>query len=757
MKIKDGIMKIFYVFVITCLMASCIQRDKKDIKKDQFISDLMQKMTLEEKIAQLNLITPTAGTGPFKTKRAIVKLQEGDAGNVLSLRGTPKRIHDKLAFADSTRLRIPILNALDIIHGYRTIFPIPLGLSCTWDTVLIEKTARIAAVEATSMGYHQTYSPMVDITRDPRWGRVMEGSGEDAYLGSLIARAMVKGYQGDDLSDPTSLMACIKHFAAYGAAEAGRDYNTTDMSRITLYQNYLPPYKAAVDAGAGSIMTSFNDIEGIPATANKWLLTDLLRDDWGFNGIVVSDYSCVSELIPHGVAEDYKEAVQKSIDAGLDMDMASEGYATYLKELVDEGKVSMQQVDKACRRVLEGKYDLGLFADPYRNYDPDRYKKVILTQENKEVAKLAVSKSIVLLKNDNQVLPLKKDSKIALVGPLVEDQYEMMSMWSPDGQKDSVVSILEGIKNINPNVEFTEGTQVTDNPGYLKNFGKFDEEKQAQLVDNALKISKNSDVIVAVLGESRNISGEAKSMSDITLPNCQLQLLKKLKATGKPVVLVLLNGRPLTLEDNLDYTDAALVAWRPGTMAGAGIADVLFGNYNPSGKLTMTFPRSLGQVPIYYNYKNTGRPFKDGERGAFKSRYLDETNAPLFPFGYGLSYTTFKYGDVELSDTLLIGADKRLSVSININNSGDYAGEETVQLYLNDPVASIARPVKELKKFKKVFLQPGESQKVTFSLSHEDLKFYNNDLQWDWESGKFNVYVGTNSADVKGADFVWKK
>ncbi len=754
---KYNIMKTFAALVIAIVMASCVKTQQDDVKKDIFISGLMQKMTIEEKIAQLNLITPTAGTGPFKTKRAIVKLQEGEAGNVLSLRGNPKRIHDKLAFADSTRLRIPILNALDIIHGYKTIFPIPLGLSCSWDTLLIEKTARIAAIEATSMGYHQTYSPMVDITRDPRWGRVMEGSGEDVYLGSLIARAMVKGYQGDDLSDPTSLMACIKHFAAYGAAEAGRDYNTTDMSRLTLYQNYLPPYKAAVDAGAGSIMTSFNDIEGIPATANKWLLTDLLRNDWGFKGIVLSDYNCVAELIPHGVAADYKEAVNKAIDAGLDMDMASEGYATFLKELLDEGKISMEQLDKACRRVLEGKYDLGLFSDPYRNYDPERYKKVILTDENKEVAKLAVCKSIVLLKNENQTLPLKKDSKIALIGPLVQDQYEMMSMWSPDGQNDSVISILDGIKNVNPNVECSIGTQLTDDPGYLKNFGKFDKEDQNDLVNEAVKIAQKSDVIVAVLGESRSISGEAKSMSDISLPNCQVQLLKKLKATGKPVVLVLLNGRPLTLEDNLDYADAALVAWRPGTMAGAGLADVLFGNYNPSGKLTMTFPRSIGQVPIYYNHKNTGRPFKDGQRGAFKSRYLDETNSPLFPFGYGLSYTTFKYGDIDLSDTLLIGANNKLNVSIKITNSGSYAGEETVQLYVNDPVASIARPVKELKKFRKVFLKPGESKEITFSMTTEDLKFFNNDLLWDWESGKFKVYVGTNSEDVKESEFFWNK
>jgi len=756
---KTTFLQIFYFFGLLLLLASCGQNKSDQKQKDEFVSELIQQMTIEEKIAQLNLITPTAGTGPFKTKRSMEKLKEGDAGNVLSVRGTPERIHGIAAYAENARLKIPLLLALDIIHGYKTVFPIPLGLSCSWDTVLIEKTARIAAVEATAMGYHQTYSPMVDITRDPRWGRVMEGSGEDPYLGSLIARAMVKGYQGNDLSDETSMMACVKHFALYGAAEAGRDYNTTDMSRLTMYQYYLPPYKAAVDAGVGSIMTSFNDIEGIPATANKWLLTDLLRDEWGFEGFVVSDYNCVQELIPHGVVNDYKEAVQKSIDAGLDMDMASEGYATFLKELVEEGKVSMEQVDKACRRVLEGKYDLGLFEDPYKNYDPTKAERVTLTNENKQVARLATSKSIVLLKNDNQTLPLNLNSKIALIGPFIDEQYEMLSMWSPDGQKDSVVTILKGIKNLNNNVVYTEGTQVTDNHDYLKNFRgyRFDEEEQKQLVNKALKIAKNSDVIVAVLGESRKVSGEAKSMTNISLPNCQRELLKKLKATGKPVVLVLLNGRPLTLTDDLQYADAVLEAWRPGTMAGTALADVLFGNYNPSGKLTMTFPRSVGQIPIYYNHKNTGRPFVDGERKTFKSHYLDEMNAPLFPFGFGLSYTTFDYSEISLSDTLLIEPHKELNISLKITNTGKYAGEETVQLYLNDPVASVVRSVKELKKFKKVFLQPGEAKQVQFTITPEDLKFYNHDLKWDWESGTFNVYVGTNSRDVETASFVWKK
>ena len=746
------------VFVGFVVSGSISGQAKNKQQKDEFIKQLMNQMTIEEKIAQLNLITPTAGTGPFKTRRATEKLKDGTAANVLSVRGTPQRIHERAAYAQNTRLKIPYLLALDIIHGYKTVFPIPLGLSCTWDTVLIEKTARIAAIEATAMGYHQTYSPMVDITRDPRWGRVMEGSGEDTYLGSLIARAMVKGYQGDDLSGETSLLACVKHFAMYGAAEAGRDYNTTDMSRLTMYQYYLPPYKAAIDAGAGSIMTSFNDIEGIPVTANKWLLTDLLRTEWGFKGFVVSDYNCVQELMPHGIAGDYKEAVKKAIDAGLDMDMASEGFSTFLKELVEEGVVKIEQINTACRRVLEVKYDLGLFDDPYKNYDPTKAGRVILTKENREVARLAAAKSVVLLKNDHEILPLKTNRKIALIGPLVNDHYEMFSMWAPDGKRDSVVTILEGIKGMNSNVVTAKGTFLTDDPGYLRDFGSYDENEQKQMVAEAIELAKSSDVIVAVLGESRKISGESKSMTKITLPNCQRELLKELKATGKPVVLVLLNGRPLTLTDDLQYADAVLVAWRPGTMAGAALADVLFGNYNPSGKLTMTFPRSVGQIPIYYNHKNTGRPYVDGQGlGAFKSRYLDEKNSPLFPFGFGLSYTTFNYSEISLSDTLLVGEDEKLVVSVDVTNTGDYAGEETVQLYLNDPVASIARPVKELKKFKKVFLQPGEEVTVHFSITPEELKFYNSDLEWNWESGHFNAYVGTNSHDVKAVGFVWEK
>ncbi|MDQ3278838.1 MAG: beta-glucosidase BglX, partial [Bacteroidota bacterium] len=587
-------------------------------------------------------------------------------------------------------------------------------------------------------------------------GRVMEGSGEDPLLGSKIAQAMVKGYQGTDLRNETSLLACVKHFALYGAAEAGRDYNTTDMSRLTMYQHYLPPYKAAVDAGAGSIMVSFNDVEGIPATANRWLLTDLLRKQWGFKGFVVTDYNAVQELMPHGVAADYKEAAAMSLKAGVDMDMVSESMIASLKQSLKEGKVALAEIDAACKRVLEAKYKLGLFTNPYRNYAPEKAARVTLTPESKKVAKEATRKSIVLLKNENNVLPLKKNTNIALIGPFANSQSEMFSTWTLKGDLKSVVTIYEGIKKLSSNVTYAEGTQVSDDTLLnRKRRLKFDSAKQHQLVQEALEVAGKSDVIVAVLGESSAMSGEAKSRTNLSIPNCQRELLKALKNTGKPVVLLLTNGRPLTIQNDLPYADAVFDIWRPGTEAGNAIADVLFGLYNPSGKLTMTFPRSVGQIPIYYNQRNTGRPYVEGGTEEYLSNYMDQYNTPLYPFGYGLSYTSFRYDDIVLSDTALKGTDKTLTAKITIRNAGQYAGEETVQLYLTDPVASVARPVKELKQFQKVFLQPGEAKSISFTITPKDLKFYNSKLHWDWEPGSFLVYIGGNSQDVKGAKFVW--
>jgi len=742
--------------ILVSRTSSWAQNLNEETKMSQFITALMKKMTLEEKLGQLNLITPAARTGPFATKNATAKIMDGSAGNVFGVLGIPAGVHAKLALTDSSRLKIPLLSGLDIIHGYKTIFPIPLGLSCSWDTILIEKTARIAAIEGTAAGYNWTFSPMVDITRDPRWGRVMEGSGEDPFLGSKIARAMVKGYQGNDLKDPTSLMACIKHFGMYGAAEAGRDYNTTDMSRLTMYQNYLPPYKAAVDAGAGSVMCSFNEVDGIPATANRWLLTDLLRNQWGFKGFVVTDYNAVQELIAHGIAADYKQAAQLSLAAGVDMDMVSESMISSANDLLRDKKVNMAQIDEACRRVLEAKYKLGLFTGRAKEFDPAKAASVTLTDEHKAVAKMAALKSFVLLENKHHTLPLKKDTRIALVGPFTNNQREMFSSWVIAGDVKSVVSIYEGIKAREPQTVMAQGSQISDDTLMIrKRGGSFDSLKQQSLIKEAVETAQKSDVVVAVLGESWVMSGEARSRTDISIPHCQRELLKALKATGKPVILLLLNGRPLTIQEDLPYTDAVIEIWRPGTEAGSAVADVLFGDYNPSGKLTMTFPRSVGQIPIYYNHKNTGRPYLGKQE--YVSSYMDQYNTPLYPFGYGLSYTTFKYSEVKLSDTLLRGSKTNLKARISVTNSGDYAGEETVQLYLGDPVASVTRPVEELKHFQKILLKPGETKEVSFDISTEDLKFFNSNLKWDWEPGKFFVYIGGGSQTVKVGQFVWEK
>ncbi|MDO4164376.1 MAG: beta-glucosidase BglX [Bacteroides sp.] len=749
---KIHIIALLMLCVTTHIAAHTETSSKDEKAKDAFITSLMQKMTVEEKIAQLNLVTPTAATGPFRTMNATEKLRAGIAGNVMSVRGSTASVHKRQALFEQTRLQIPLFFGLDIIHGFKTVMPIPLGLSCAWDTLLVERTARVAALEATSMGYNWTYSPMVDISRDPRWGRVMEGSGEDPLLGSLIARAMVRGYQGDNLSSPTSLMACVKHFALYGASEAGRDYNTTDMSHMKMYQNYLPPYKAAVDAGAGSIMTSFNDIDGLPATVNHWLLNDLLRKEWGFNGFIVTDYNCIGELPAHGVAADGYEAAKKALDAGVDMDMSSEHYSTYLKTLLDRQEITLEQIDTACRRVLEAKYDLGLFDNPYKNYGTT--ENCILTPENISVAIEAARKSMVLLKNQNNVLPLKPDAKIALIGPAADNKFEMISMWAPDGLADSVCTIRRGLEQRTKFLSYAQGTFLSDHPWLTDGYT---EEAAQQRMDEALGIARDADVIVAVLGEGRNLSGEAKSMTNISMMPCQRKLLQALKETGKPIVLLLLNGRSMTIEAEIEMADAVVDIWRPGTGAGQAVADVLYGDYNPSGKLTMTWPRSVGQIPIYYNAKNTGRPYKDGERGNFKSRYIDSPNAPLFPFGYGLSYTTFNYGDIALSDTLVVGESKTLQATIELTNTGSVSGTEIVQLYVGDPAASVTRPVKELKHFRHVTLRPGEKRKVSFTLTPEDLKFWSNDLKYDWESGLFNLFIGTNSADVKVAQFRWEK
>ncbi len=726
---------------------------------------LLAKMTLEEKIGQLNLVTPGgAVTGAVVSKGVEENIRKGFVGGLFGIWGPEKVRQAQDIATKNSRLHIPLIFGLDVIHGHKTVFPIPLGLSASWNLDMIEKTAHIAATEASADGLAWAFSPMVDIARDARWGRISEGSGEDPYLGGLIAKAMVKGYQGKDLSANNNIMACVKHFALYGGAEAGREYNTVDMSRIKMYEYYLPPYKAAIDAGAGSIMSSFNEIDGVPATGNKWLLTDLLRKQWGFKGFVVSDYTSLSEMINHGVG-DLPTVSALALKAGLDMDMVAEGFLNTLKKSLQQGKITMAQIDQACLRILEAKYKLGLFDNPYKYIDEARPAKEILTAENRKFAREAAARSCVLLKNSNQLLPLKKNGTIALIGPLANNQRNMLGTWVVAGDWKQSVTVMDGVKNVagtNVNVLYAKGANITDDTMLMKNANalgvevELDKASPEALIDEAIATANKADVVVAVLGEAADMSGESSSRSDINIPESQKNLLKALVKTGKPVVLVLINGRPLTLTWENDNVNAILEAWAPGTEAGNAIADVLFGNYNPSGKITATFPRSVGQIPIYYNHKNTGRPYDGNGSGKFKSYYMDISNDPLYPFGYGLSYTSFEYGDLLLNKTNLAG-DETLTATITVTNTGKYAGEETVQLYITDPVASVTRAVKDLKGFKKIFLQPGEKKEVSFTITPQQLKFYNSDLKYDWESGEFIIQVGTNSATTKKASVQWVK
>ncbi|MBS1597209.1 MAG: beta-glucosidase BglX [Bacteroidetes bacterium] len=742
------------------------QLHAQDAKMNAFITNLMSKMTLEEKIGQLNLVTPGgAVTGSVVSKDVDDKIRKGFVGGLFGITTGPDKIRQAQDIAvKNSRLHIPLIFGLDVIHGHKTVFPIPLGLSCSWDTTLIERSARIAATEASADGIDWAYSPMVDIARDPRWGRIAEGAGEDPYLGSLVARAMVKGYQGNDLTKNDAVMACVKHFALYGAAEAGRDYNPSDMSRLRMYQFYLAPYKAAIDAGVGSVMSSFNEIDGIPATGNKWLLTDLLRKQWGFKGLVVSDYTSVSEMIAHGMGN-LQEVSALSLRAGLDMDMVAEGFLNTLKKSLQEGKVTQQQIDAACRRILEAKYKLGLFDDPYRRMSTDRAAKEILSEEHRRAAREIAAHCFVLLKNNNQTLPLKKSGTIALVGPLANSQRNMLGTWSVSGDFSKDVTVIDGIKNVagsSVNVIYAKGANLSDDTSFIKRVNVFgpeievDSRSPQEMINEAVDAANKSDVVVAVVGEAADMTGEASSMSNIGIPESQENLLQALVKTGKPVVVVLFNGRPMTLTWENDHATAILDTWFGGTEAGNAIADVLFGNYNPSGKITATFPRNVGQIPIYYSHKNTGRPYDGTGFPKFKSNYLDVSNDPLYPFGYGLSYTTFSYSDITLNKKHIIPGET-LRVKVTVTNTGNYDGEETVQLYTRDMVASVTQPVKELKKFQKIFLKKGESKEVTFSIGLDNLKFYNSDLKYVYEAGDFKVFVGTNSQDVKEADFVLDK
>lgn len=761
-------MKKISLFILLTITAasflSAQQTYQQEQKMNAFVKDLMSKMTLDEKIGQLNLVTPGgAVTGSVVSTDVDSKIRNGRVGGLFGING-PDQIRKAQDIAvKNSRLKIPLMFGLDVIHGHRTIFPIPLGLSCSWDMPLIEQSARIAATEAAADGLNWVYSPMVDIARDPRWGRIAEGSGEDPYLGSKIAAAMVRGYQGKDMAAKDAVMACVKHYALYGAAEAGRDYNTVDMSRIRMYQYYLPPYKAAVDAGVGSVMSSFNEVDGIPATGNKFLLTDVLRNQWGFKGFVVSDYTSVSEMINHGVG-DLQQVSAQSLKAGLDMDMVAEGFLTTLKKSLQEGKVTQKEIDEACRRVLEAKYKMGLFDYPYNHCDETLAKTAILTEANRLAVRNAAEHSFVLLKNSNNVLPLKKSGTIALIGPLADNQRNMLGTWNIRGEYNEDITVMQGIKNVAGNdvqVLYAKGANISDDSMIVKNINDFakeidvDTRTPQQMIDEAVAVANKADVVVACLGEAADFTGEAASMSGISLQQSQKNLLTALFATGKPVVIVLFNGRPMTLNWEDKNAAAILDVWFPGTEAGNAVADVLFGNYNPSGKLTATFPQNVGQIPLYYNHKNTGRPLNPGDGYKFKSDYLDVTNEPLYPFGYGLSYTSFRYSDPVISKTTISGTEG-LTVTVNVTNTGNYDGEETVQLYLHDKVASITPAVKELKGFQKILLKKGESKQVVFNINHSDLMFYNSDLKLIAEPGEFEVMTGPNSRDVKKVSF-WLK
>ena len=730
-----------YLLIFLTLFWFGFGSDKPQLTPEELLSarvdSVLSLMSLDEKIGQLNQLSYGIGWGP--TVKVSVPneykelIKEGKIGSFLNAIGAEFTYELQKIAVNESRLKIPLIFGLDVIHGFKTIFPVPLGEAATWQPEIIEMSAHYQALEAASAGIHWTFSPMVDIARDPRWGRIMEGSGEDPYLGSLMAAARVRGYQ-ENLSN-LNIIACAKHYAGYGGAEGGRDYNTVDFSERTFRDVYLPPFKAAVDAGAHTIMASFNEIGGIPSSGSKRLLTDILRDEWGFKGFVVSDWNSIGELINHGFASDLKHAGQISLNAGLDMDMESRSYITHLKELEDEGKVDEDLIDESVKRILRVKFMLGLFDDPYRYCQKEREQKNIMTDEVRIAALEVAKRSMVLLKNEKNILPLKKTYKrIGVIGPLANSKTHPLGGWSAMGDTVDVTTVLEGLKNYvdkKIDIAYAEGCKIDDN--------------STAGFKNAVNIAKKSDVVVLCLGESRDMSGEACSRSSLDLPGVQEALAKELKKTGKPIVVVLMNGRPLSIPWLNDNANAILEAWFPGVTAGEAIAKVLFGDYNPGGKLPVTFPRTVGQVPIYYNHKNTGR---SGDlKNHYTSKYLDLPLTPLYPFGYGLSYTTFSLNDFNLSSGNLTEEDS-IIVSVKVKNTGNYDGEEVVQLYIQDLVGSVTRPVKELKGFKKVMLKRGEEKSVQFTIHEKDLRFTTADMKFKSEPGKFKAFVGANSADA---------
>jgi beta-glucosidase len=759
MKQLQTVLTITFLFIFSYVHA-------QDVKMKIFVDALMKKMTLEEKIGQLNL--PGSGdivTGQAGNTDIAKKIREGKVGGLFNIKSVAKIKEVQKIAVEQSRLKIPLIFGMDVIHGYETVFPIPLGLSCSWDMKLIEQSARIAAIEASADGICWTFSPMTDLCRDARWGRIAEGSGEDPFLGAQIGAAMVHGYQGKNLAANNTILSCVKHFALYGASEAGRDYNTTDMSRYRMYNEYFPPYKGAIDAGAGSVMASFNEVDGIPATANRWLMTNVLRNQWGFKGFVVTDYTGIGEMTSHGIG-DTPAVSRAAINAGIDMDMVSEAFLTKLIQSVKEGKVSVTQIDAACRRILEAKYKLGLFDDPYRYCDENRAKTEIFTPAHRKIARETAAQSFVLLKNQNNILPLKKSGTIALVGPLADNKENMPGTWAVAARFSEAITVLQGLKEVAGNsvkILHARGSNLDADSLFEERAGMFgkslrrDSRSADEMIKEAVDIAKQSDVVVVAAGESAEMSGESSSRSNIEIPKVQKDLINALLKTGKPVVLVLFTGRPLAIKWESENVPAILNVWFGGSEAGYAIADVLFGDVNPSGKLTTTWPQNIGQVPIFYNHKNTGRPLGEGKWfEKFKTNYLDVSNDPAYPFGFGLSYTHFAYSDIKLSSTSLKG-NQTLMASVTVTNNGAYDGKEVVQLYIRDMVGSVTRPVKELKGFQKIELKAGESKTVSFSVAPGDLKFYNYDLKYDWEPGEFEIMIGGNSRDVKKSKVNWLK
>jgi beta-glucosidase len=763
------IMKLFrLLFLAFALLSSQISfaqvmpaKSKKEM--DKFVSGLMKRMTLDEKLGQLNLVTPGWGlpTGSIVSSNVEANLKAGKIGGMFGITGVDKIRKAQDMVMQNTRLKIPLIIGSDVIHGYQTTFPIPLGMSMSWDMDLIKLSAQVSASEASADGINWTFSPMVDIARDPRWGRVAEGAGEDPYLGSKVAAAYVQGYQGD-LSKNDQILACVKHFALYGAAEGGRDYNTVDMSRLQMYQNYLPPYQAAVDAGVASVMSSFNVVDGIPATGNQWLLTEVLRKQWGFGGMVVSDYTSVNEMSNHGLG-DLQTVSAMSLRAGLDMDMVGEGFLTTLKKSLAEKKVTAKQIDQACRRVLEAKYKLGLFTDPYRYISEKRAADDLFTSGNRLKARNVARASMVLLKNEKQALPLNKSQKIALIGPLASNRSNMLGTWAVSADPQKSVTVLEGMhaQNTPERIVYAKGCNISDDTTFAKKINVFgeridiDKASSEQLIADAVALAQKSDVVVAIIGEASEMSGESASRTDIGLSAPQMRLLAALRQTGKPIVAVMMAGRPLVLTSVMPLVDALVFTGHPGTEAGNAVADVLYGAQNPGGKLTMTFPRNVGQIPIYYARHNTGRPQATDQFQKFQSNYLDSENSPLFPFGYGLSYSSFEYSDLKLSNPRCSKAQKgaQIQVSVRVKNTGKVAGDEVVQLYIRDLVGSVSRPVKELKGFQKVRIASGETKTITFAITESDLRFWNSNLQFVSELGGFEVMVGGDSEKVLRASF----